>query len=57
MVENILVTIWITPTSPFSVSEAELPPVSPPIMEERSRPVLWICRGYSARVSVSMDLI
>ena len=48
--ENMSVTIWMTFISP------ELPPLPEPviIMEDRSKPVLWISRGYSERVSSSI---
>ena len=63
MLENMLVTISVTPTLSWlpspSVSPV-LPPApvaAPSIMEVMSKPVLWICSGYSDSVSSSTDLI
>ena len=52
-------TTW-TESSPLSSAapEASAPsPAAPNIMDVMSKPVLWICRGYSESVSSSTDLM
>ena len=53
ILENIFVTISVTPTVPsaFSFPAAS---AAPAIIEVRSKPVLWICNGYSESVSSSI---
>ena len=59
IVENILVTSCMTLTFPSSLSavsfssSAAISDAFPTIMEVISNPVLWICKGYSDRVSSS----
>ena len=60
MLENMLVTISVTPTLSWSPSlrlprVAACPVAAPSIMEVMSKPVLWICSGYSDSVSSSTD--
>ena len=49
--ENIFDTIWTTLISPSSSSVPA--PLPSDIMEVKSKPVLWICSGYSDSVSSS----
>ena len=49
-----------TESSPLSSAppDASAPsPAAPNIMDVMSKPVLWICRGYSESVSSSTDLM
>ena len=62
MLDSMFVSIFDTRTwsSPASCdpSPPALPPAAAPsIMDVMSRPVLWICNGYSDSVSSSTDLM
>ena len=49
-----------TESSPLSLAPPEASPPSPAapnIMDVMSKPVLWICRGYSESVYSSTDLM
>ena len=44
-------------SAPLSPAASAPSPAAPNIMDVMSKPVLWICRGYSESVSSSTDLM